>query len=249
MLQKTAAENVRKATGRAMDLVGSTGTLVEDNKIDCLATSTPRSSEESIHTPRSKGSSLENKPKWLQFVKEDGDIPAEKLVSKDSDTKDSYFNQPIKSSDSGYIPLSIDTTDHVTQVTPSIAEVTPKQPSSPKTSFSQIDNVHVTAAIDNTHHVTQLETLDTSLDSSNISSDMNDNVLDSDTQIVNFGAKPVQAEFYSRDYIINNSSAPVKPPRKKWEVKTDPYSPNAEIVNRQNDLDNTEEKVFLKSSN
>jgi hypothetical protein len=49
--------------------------------MDCLATSSPRSSEESIHSPRSKKTDIssENKPKWLQFVKEDGDIPVHSL--------------------------------------------------------------------------------------------------------------------------------------------------------------------------
>jgi hypothetical protein len=51
--------------------------------MDCLATSSPRSSEESIHSPRSKKTDIssENKPKWLQFVKEDGDIPVHSLNS------------------------------------------------------------------------------------------------------------------------------------------------------------------------
>ncbi|XP_071149942.1 uro-adherence factor A-like isoform X6 [Mytilus edulis] len=245
--EKTAAENVRK-TSRAIDLVESTDNLIDNNKMDCLATSTPRSSEESIHTPRSKKDIPENKPKWLQFVKEDGDIPTHSLLlSKQSNkTNDSYFNQPIKTTETGHVPLSVDTSDHVTTKSDDFISDTSFIPET--VHHSNVDQIHLTVSKDNTDHVTNTQPLDTSLDSSNISSDLNDNVLDSEPQTVNFGAKPVQAEFYSRDYIINNKNTPSKPPRKKWEVKTDHYSPGAEIVNKQKDLDNVEEKIYMSAS-
>ncbi|XP_063412905.1 titin homolog isoform X4 [Mytilus trossulus] len=246
--EKTAAENVRK-TSRAIDLVESTDNLIDNNRMDCLATSTPRSSEESIHTPRSKKDIPENKPKWLQFVKEDGDIPTHSLLlSKQSNkTNDSYFNQPIKTTEAGHVPLSVDTSDHVTTKSDDFISNTSFTPET--VHCSNVDQIHLTVSKDDTDHVTtNTQPLDTSLDSSNISSDLNDNVLDSEPQTVNFGAKPVQAEFYSRDYIINNRNTPSKPPRKKWEVKTDHYSPGAEIVNKQKDLDNVEEKIYMSAS-
>ncbi|CAG2257187.1 unnamed protein product [Mytilus edulis] len=245
--EKTAAENVRK-TSRAIDLVESTDNLIDNNKMDCLATSTPRSSEESIHTPRSKKDIPENKPKWLQFVKEDGDIPTHSLLlSKESNkTNDSYFNQPIKTTETCHLPLTVDTSDHVTTKSDDFISDTSFTPET--VHHSNVDQIHLTVSKDDTDHVTNTQPLDTSLDSSNISSDLNDNVLDSEPQTVNFGAKPVQAEFYSRDYIINNKNTPSKPPRKKWEVKTDHYSPGAEIVNKQKDLDNVEEKIYMSAS-
>ncbi|VDI08701.1 Hypothetical predicted protein [Mytilus galloprovincialis] len=216
--------------------------------MDCLATSTPRSSEESIHTPRLKKDIPENKPKWLQFVKEDGDIPTHSLLlSKESNkTNDSYFNQPIKTTETCHLPLTVDTSDHVTTKSDDFISDTSFTPET--VHHSHVDQIHLTVSKDDTDHVTNTQPLDTSLDSSNISSDLNDNVLDSEPQTVNFGAKPVQAEFYSRDYIINNKNTPSKPPRKKWEVKTDHYSPGAEIVNKQKDLDNVEEKIYMSAS-
>ncbi|VDI42353.1 Hypothetical predicted protein [Mytilus galloprovincialis] len=245
--EKTAAENVRK-TSRAIDLVESTDNLIDNNKMDCLATSTPRSSEESIHTPRSKKDIPENKPKWLQFVKEDGDIPTHSLLlsKKSNKTNDSYFNQPIKTTETCHLPLTVDTSDHVTTKSDDFISDTSFTPGT--VHHSNVDQIHLTVSKDDTDHVTNTQPLDTSLDSSNISSDLNDNVLDSEPQTVNFGAKPVQAEFYSRDYIINNKNTPSKPPRKKWEVKTDHYSPGAEIVNKQKDLDNVEEKIYMSAS-
>ncbi|XP_076087561.1 uncharacterized protein LOC143057986 isoform X3 [Mytilus galloprovincialis] len=245
---KTAAENVRK-TSRAIDLVESTDNLIDNNKMDCLATSTPRSSEESIHTPRSKKDIPENKPKWLQFVKEDGDIPTHSLLlSKESNkTNDSYFNQPIKTTETCHLPLTVDTSDYVTTKSDDFISDTSFTPET--VHHSNVDQIHLTVSKDDSDHVTpNTQPLDTSLDSSNISSDLNDNVLDSEPQTVNFGAKPVQAEFYSRDYIINNKNTPSKPPRKKWDVKTDHYSPGAEIVNKQKDLDNVEEKIYMSAS-
>jgi hypothetical protein len=77
----------------------STDSLIDNNKMNCLATSSPRSSEESIHSPRSKKTDIssENKPKWLQFVKEDGDIPVHSLNSSQ------FSGDTIKSNHTCYL--------------------------------------------------------------------------------------------------------------------------------------------------
>ena len=220
--------------------------------MDCLATSSPRSSEESIHSPRSKKTDIssENKPKWLQFVKEDGDIPVHSLNSSQFSGDTIKSNHPIKTSEPDHVPLTIDISDHVTSKMEDFTSNMSKKIEN--VHHSGLDNIHVSVSTGNKNNEPQIskehdtQTLDNSLDSSNISSDLNDNVSEPEqSTVINFGAKPVQSEFYSRDYIINNNVTPTKPPRKKWEVKTDPYSPDAEIINKHKDLDNVEEKVKI----
>ena len=220
--------------------------------MDCLATSSPRSSEESIHSPRSKRTDIssENKPKWLQFVKEDGDIPVHSLNSSQFSGDTIKSNHPIKTSEPDHVPLTIDISDHVISKMEAFTSDMSKK--TENMHHSGLDNIHVSVSMGNKNNEPQIskehdtQTLDNSLDSSNISSDLNDNVSEPEqSTVVNFGAKPVQSEFYSRDYIINNNVTPTKPSRRKWEVKTDPYSPDAEIINKHKDLDNVEEKVKI----
>jgi len=148
------------------------------------------------------------------------------------------------------VPLTIDISDHVTSKMEDFTSNMSKKIEN--VHHSGLDNIHVSVSTGNKNNEPQIskehdtQTLDNSLDSSNISSDLNDNVSEPEqSTVINFGAKPVQSEFYSRDYIINNNVTPTKPPRKKWEVKTDPYSPDAEIINKHKDLDNVEEKVKI----
>ncbi|XP_067687580.1 uncharacterized protein [Haliotis asinina] len=58
-------------------------------------------------------------------------------------------------------------------------------------------------------------------------------------ETVNFGPKDVDDNRYGRDYELKSSG------KKKWEVKTDFYSPHAEIVNRKETVENTEEQIYM----
>ena len=59
--------------------------------------------------------------------------------------------------------------------------------------------------------------------------------------VCNFGPKSIDSDKYNRDFESKESK------RKKWEVKLDHYSPRAEIVNRKQNLQHTEEQVRLSS--
>ena len=59
--------------------------------------------------------------------------------------------------------------------------------------------------------------------------------------VCNFGPKSIDSDKYSRDFESKESK------RTKWEVKLNHYSPRAEIVNRKQNLQHTEEQVRLSS--
>lgn len=63
--------------------------------------------------------------------------------------------------------------------------------------------------------------------------------------VLNFGSKEVDREVYSRDYDVVPRTPEDTGERKRWSVTLDPYSPVAEVVNRQPSVDETEEKIYL----
>lgn len=62
---------------------------------------------------------------------------------------------------------------------------------------------------------------------------------DAKEEKVNCGPKDVDDSRYGRDYELKSGG------KKKWEVKTDFYSPQAEIVNRKETVENAEEQVRI----
>ena len=62
--------------------------------------------------------------------------------------------------------------------------------------------------------------------------------------VVNLGPKKERKEMYDRDFYTNNTP---KPPRKHYEVNTSPRTSASEesIVNRQQAVNDTENKVFI----
>ncbi|XP_048237941.1 titin homolog isoform X5 [Haliotis rufescens] len=62
---------------------------------------------------------------------------------------------------------------------------------------------------------------------------------DAKEEKVNCGPKDVDDSRYGRDYELKSGG------KKKWEVKTDFYSPQAEIVNRKETVENAEEQIYM----
>ena len=70
---------------------------------------------------------------------------------------------------------------------------------------------------------------------------------DEDNALLNFGPKDIPKNVYDRDYEVPRrqkaQDGEEGSERKRWSVTLDPYSPSADVVNRQQNLQDTEEKV------
>lgn len=63
--------------------------------------------------------------------------------------------------------------------------------------------------------------------------------------VLNFGPKEANRQLYGRDYEMAHKASGEAGERKRWSVTLDPFSADAEVVNRQPSLDETEEKIYL----
>ena len=222
--QREAAENVRKVTSSALDILDSADSVIlrEKNNMDALATSTPRSSvSEKL------------------LISEDVSNVEEKLTqdtlntSADSHTSEISFNfAPVTSKPVSKV-LDKDSNSHVLKTETQSSRKLQAQTVSPK--------ITVNSTTDISQQETSPDVKTTAKsDLNNVVNSQNDQSSDSESLFLNFGPKRENKEWYERDFYITNT--PKLERRKSSESSDKDESPRTEKQRAH-----TEEKVRISS--